>query len=212
MNAVNRPAGFWKRYVAYSIDALLLWAVLEGLARLFVPDLGMGEVAHLQTLLGNADPDAGIEQQAAVLTQAVGLLTRLTLWLTLAWALVGGAYFIGFESSGWQATPGKRLVGIKVTDADGARIGGARAAARFLAAGLSWAVLNLGQAMAAIPPEHRALHDLIAGTRVVDADPARTDMPWWGWLVVAASVLAFVTLIVTTVFATWQAVAAIGQV
>ncbi|MBS0194094.1 MAG: RDD family protein [Proteobacteria bacterium] len=209
---MNRPAGFWKRYVAYGIDALLLWVALELLARLFFPGMGMGDIAHLQTLLGSADPNAGIEQQAAVLTQALGLLTRWTLWLTLAWVLVGGAYFIAFESSAWQATPGKRLVGIKVTDADGARISRARAAARFLAAGLSWAVLNLGQAMAALPPEHRALHDLIAGTRVVDADPARPDMPWWGWLFVAASALAFVGLIVMTMLATWQAVAAAGQV
>jgi uncharacterized RDD family membrane protein YckC len=44
----------------------------------------------------------------------------------------------------------------------------ARAAARFFAGSLSWLSLNLGHAMALFRRDGRALHDLIAGTAVID--------------------------------------------
>ena len=40
-------------------------------------------------------------------------------------------YFACFESSSWQATPGKRLLGLRVADLTGARIGFGRATGRF---------------------------------------------------------------------------------
>ena len=64
--------------------------------------------------------------------------------LSLA-ALVG--YFLYctlLESSAWQATVGKRALGLKVTSARGERIGFARAAVRFAAKLLSVLTLCLG--------------------------------------------------------------------
>ena len=192
--ATFSPAGFWKRYVAYFIDVLLVWLVLELLARLFFPDLGSGQLDQLRAQLATVQDQSAVspdlpstyQSQMNMAMQALGQLFRLSLYSSLAYVAIGGAYFALCESSRWQATLGKRLVGIKVTDAGGGRIDFGRALARFFAAGLSWMTLNIGHAMAAFGTERRALHDYVAGTRVENADPANPRMPVWGWWIVGA--------------------------
>jgi uncharacterized RDD family membrane protein YckC len=66
-------------------------------------------------------------------------------------------------------TLGKMLVGVRVIGASGGPIGYPRALARYLAWLLSALPLLLGFVLAAARPDRRALHDLIAGTRVVRA-------------------------------------------
>jgi uncharacterized RDD family membrane protein YckC len=78
-------------------------------------------------------------------------------------------YKIVTESSGWQATLGKRWVGIKVTSLQGERIGIGRATARFFAQILSGITLNVGYLMAGFTPRRQGLHDYIAGTLVTNA-------------------------------------------
>jgi uncharacterized RDD family membrane protein YckC len=51
--------------------------------------------------------------------------------------MVGWVYFAAFESSGFQATLGKKAMGLKVTDLGGARISFGRATVRYLGKYLS---------------------------------------------------------------------------
>lgn len=81
-------------------------------------------------------------------------------------ALVGGLYFSLAEASPYQGTLGKWLVGIRVEDEEGDRLGIMQSAARFLAGALSWLTLNIGHMMAHWRKDGRALHDLVAKTRV----------------------------------------------
>jgi uncharacterized RDD family membrane protein YckC len=195
----SSPAGFWKRYVAYFIDFLLVNLVLELLGIVFFHGsdaLGMGQ---LRSVMARLQGPEGLQNPTAALMQAGALLGRATVLLTFVYAAVGGAYFVLCESSPWQATLGKRLIGIKVTTLDGSRINAARAVGRFLAAALSWLTMNIGHALAAWTPERRALHDMIAGTRVENADPSRPKMPVWGWLIVAANGILFVLAVVAGV-------------
>lgn len=76
-------------------------------------------------------------------------------------------YFILFTASPLQATPGKRLLWIKVTDVSGRRIGLGRAAVRFAVSVASVGLAGLGLIVAAWTPGRQALHDLAARTRVV---------------------------------------------
>ena len=184
------PAGFWKRYVAYFIDLVLLYLLVELLSLLVFLALGGNELQNLLSLLWRlADPQQLGADPLPALAELGQVLLRTSLVSGSAYLLLGGAYFIYYESSPRQATIGKRLIGIRVTDAHGARLTPARAAARFCAAGLSWITLNLGHALAAWTPSRRALHDLIAGTQVVNADPTQPQMPLWGWAVVASHAL-----------------------
>ena len=86
-----------------------------------------------------------------------------------------GSYFfycVLLESSPWQATVGKRALGLKVTNRRGVRIGFVRAVVRFVAKLLSVATLLLGYLLVVVTKRRQALHDLIAGTLVArDAAP-----------------------------------------
>lgn len=200
---MGAPAGFWRRYAAYSLDALavaglslpLAWAPLRGLGAALERGL-WGVQLRLWTLVDQDPPLPGEEWTYAqrwatdpALREAVlGLVHAVllqTLWLALAVATVGAGYFIATEASAWQASPGKRALGLRVVRADGGRAGPGRIALRFFAGIPSWLVLHLGHALAALPPARRALHDRLAGTAVVLAPGAPATMPAWarGWLV-----------------------------
>jgi uncharacterized RDD family membrane protein YckC len=188
--AIGSPAGFWKRYLAYSIDVVLVSIALEVLTQPFLSGVDAGDAADLQAAMASLQAHEPMSpEQANQLTHMIALLWKLAVLSSLAYVAIAGAYFALCECSKWQATLGKRLVGIKVVAVDGSRIGPGRAFARFFAAALSWMTLNLGHAMAAIAPEHRALHDYLAGTRVENADPANPGMPAWGWIVIGLQAL-----------------------
>lgn len=76
-------------------------------------------------------------------------------------------YYAGFESSKYQGTFGKRIVGIRVADAAGARISFGKATVRHFTRLLSWATVGIGFIMITFGKRKRALHDVIAGTVVV---------------------------------------------
>ena len=50
-------------------------------------------------------------------------------------ACIAAIYFIGFEASRWQATPGKRLLGLRVETVEGARLSVGRALLRLARVG-----------------------------------------------------------------------------
>lgn len=79
--------------------------------------------------------------------------------------LVGAAYKNIFVSQGGQ-TPGKMAAGIKVVTVSGDPVSVGRALGRALAEYLSAVTLGLGYLLAAFS-DKRALHDYVAGTRVV---------------------------------------------
>jgi uncharacterized RDD family membrane protein YckC len=89
-------------------------------------------------------------------------------YYTLAVLVVWG-YFAAMEASAWQATLGKRAVGVRVATLDGQRIGFGRATARLLAKLLSLALLGFGFVLAGVDARKQALHDKVAGTLVVRA-------------------------------------------
>lgn len=82
-------------------------------------------------------------------------------------ALIGLAYYAGMESSSRQATIGKSLLGLTVTDVDGNRISFLRAVVRYFAKILSAAILLIGFIMVAFTARKQGLHDLIASTLVL---------------------------------------------
>jgi uncharacterized RDD family membrane protein YckC len=116
-----------------------------------------------------------------------GTQGRFTLWLL-------GAYFLYcalLESSAWQATVGKRAMGIKVTNGRGERIGFARAAMRFVAKLLSVLTLFVGYLLIVLTRRRQALHDLLAGTLVAHDGVRRRP----AWLVATVSAAASVPLL-----------------
>ena len=201
------PAGFWHRYLAWSVDwlilsPLLLLLVLPAFSQaLSAGSQWLGGVQDwlLDRMLRGQDTGSPVELMRALMADpaqhqaATEQVARFTAALTKALALTSlfaGAYFIGFEASAWQATPGKHWLRLQVQDGQGQAPGLARSALRFFAGILSWITLNLGHAMVAFRQDGRALHDLVAGTRVAALAP----MPTWARGLLWAQVLALVAL------------------
>jgi len=203
------PAGFWRRYAAYSLDALailalalpLAWPWLRAAGQAWEQGMGVLQM-RLWELLDEAfgsGIDPGTQLLAwsndpvlrAGLLDLAGILAGALL-AVLAWVLVVAAlWFVASEASPWQASPGKRALGLKVTTLAGERPGLARVIGRFLAGIPSWLLLNLGHAIAGWRKDKRALHDLLAGTRVVLAEGAPARMPRWARYWLAAQAVVF---------------------
>jgi uncharacterized RDD family membrane protein YckC len=203
----RRVAGVWRRYAAWSLDfacvmALALplaWARMREAARalhasfvslsdLLAQRLGdaLGAMPDPATLAARLLADPAVHAAAAAMQSA---LVSLLLIPLAAYALLALAWHAGFQATRWQASPGQRALGLWVARADGPRAGWPRLAARQCAAALSWLSLNLGHALALLPP-HRALHDVLSGTSVFDASGTRGLPPWArGWIALQALAL-----------------------
>jgi uncharacterized RDD family membrane protein YckC len=96
----------------------------------------------------------------------IAFLVQLVVPL-LAGILVWWVYFCAFETSRWHATPGKRVLGLHVTDINGVHLHFGRASLRFLCKILSAAPLFTGFLLAAFTRDKQTLHDLLAGTLVL---------------------------------------------
>jgi uncharacterized RDD family membrane protein YckC len=137
-------AGFWRRFWAALLDALIL--SLIGIV-----------VAHI----------FGVHSlKFSVFTQPIGRVgdvgrTRLVGIIT------GWLYFALLESSPARATIGKMLLRISVTRVDGGRASFLRSTVRYFAKYLSALILFIGFLMAAVTRRKQALHDMIAGCVVV---------------------------------------------
>lgn len=145
--------GFWIRVGAYLIDTVLLMMV-------FVPLIFIFGTSTVETTSTGFSSSA--QSDSPVLNLILGLL--------------GAAYFVGLESSAMQATPGKRAMGLVVTDADGRRISVLRALGRYFAKILSSMIFFIGFIMVAFTDRKQGLHDLICTTFVVHGRPGETGV------------------------------------
>lgn len=150
--ADTAPAGFWIRLGAYILDWVILQAMLTLLTLPWAEPLGkLQEAARTELQAPSPDYD---------------LLARfflISLAISLPLALAYNTFFLGRRG----ATPGKQLLGLRVVREDGTKLGYGQAAARYLAELVTLLTFGAGYVMIAFHPEKRALHDLIAGTRVL---------------------------------------------
>jgi len=84
--------------------------------------------------------------------------------------VISWAYFAIMESSSWQATVGKRIMGIQVADLNGNRISMGKATIRLAVKAFLSGWFLIGYIMALFTQRKQALHDLIAGTLVLTKD------------------------------------------
>jgi uncharacterized RDD family membrane protein YckC len=144
-------AGFWLRFVAYLIDAVVICIVAWPIYLVVGSALGlsMGRIAQ--------NPDAMVvgSLMGGLLLFEGGVL--LGVWL----------YYAILESSAWQGTVGKKVLGLRVTDLNGNRVSFGRATGRFFGKIVSNFTFGIGYIMAGFTAKKQALHDMIAGCLVV---------------------------------------------
>jgi len=186
-------AGFWRRTAAFFIDATIIVIAYYALLIGGMLVIGMGRLGAFENME----------------TMGGGAIGGFLAVIYLAYPLVSGIYYVGMESSGTQATLGKMAVGIKVTDAGGRRLGKGQALGRWVSHLLCYLTLYIGYIMAGFTQRKRGLHDMVAGTLVVDRwaythDPGRQQK---GLGTVAIIVLVLGALLVAAYVALMAAIA-----
>lgn len=142
----HEAAGFWIRTCAVAVDALVL-----------------GFLTLVELLVVGGAWELGLlPMTSKELGEGLSLFLVVMFWVFPAWP-----YYAILESSKMQATVGKRLFGLQVTDLEGERIGLVRASVRHWAKVVSHAVLFMGWIMAAFTDRKQGLHDILAGTLVL---------------------------------------------
>jgi len=135
-----RYGGFWRRFVA---------KVIDGIAQ-------QGVMLPLQFGLAAA-PTPGMSPFEVLATTGI----------TVPVGIVLGVAYSSFFLGRFGATPGKMALGLKVVTPSGGPVSYALGAGRYFAELLSAFTCSIGYVMAAFDEERRALHDRVAGTRVV---------------------------------------------
>ena len=133
--------GFWVRFVAIIIDAIVLFFVQSLFSFVFT-----GQLMSFYSEDGD--------------NSAYWTSNLLSIFVSVG-------YYAGFESSAKQATIGKMCFDLKVVDTSGNRISFLRGVGRYFSKILSTITLMIGYIMAAFDSRKQALHDKLASTMVV---------------------------------------------
>ena len=137
-------AGFWIRFGAKIIDAIILTV--------------LGFVVSIPGYFITGAPQSGGQISMGFIA-GNGLIALISVAVQIAYPV----YLLGKYS----ATLGKMACGLKVVRSDGDKISYARAFGRYFAEILSSIILGIGYIIAAFDEEKRALHDRICDTRVI---------------------------------------------
>jgi uncharacterized RDD family membrane protein YckC len=146
--------GFWMRFLAVIIDAIII-GVVSAMIRIPLGLVGLGVGLNLGR---NPDPNQVLAAMPALMS-----LIGLSFLIQFALSLTYEVYFLTTKG----ATPGKMALGLKLIRADGGPISAGLAVGRYFAKILSVLTLWIGFIIAGFDREKRALHDHICGTRVV---------------------------------------------
>ena len=148
--------GFWLRFLAFLIDSVVMSIGV------FVVVIPLIFLTGLGTLLSQIHPEEGFNDAGFWLIMGVIFLFA-TVSLAVTWL-----YHAWMESSEWQATVGKKALGLIVTDIAGRRVSFGRATGRHFGKIVTNMVpAFIGYIMAGFTERKQALHDMIAGCLIL---------------------------------------------
>jgi len=149
-------AGFWLRFLALLIDNVVMGIafILILIPLIFLTGLG--------SFLGGFHPDEDMNDAGVMMIIGFVFLIA-TCSLVLTWL-----YHAFMESSEWQATLGKKALGLVVTDMTGQRVSFGRSTGRHFGKIVTNLIPALiGYIMAGFTEKKQALHDILAGCLVL---------------------------------------------
>jgi uncharacterized RDD family membrane protein YckC len=152
-------AGFWLRFVAALIDGIVIGIPLTPIFLILI----------LPAFRSMQNP--AVMQNPGALMQIMGPSIGLILLVSM---IASWLYWGLCESSSWQATLGKKALGLYVTDADGNRATFGRTSGRYFAGRFIWSIPYVGgmymlvdAICAGVTQKKQAIHDMIAGCLVL---------------------------------------------
>ena len=147
----RNEAGFASRAVAIGIDAVIVAASVS------LSAFALSSISSLIHLSLEPRRDTW-----AAIVVSVGGVVFVILYNMVGWSLVG-------------RTPGKAIMGLRVESSTGGRVTPLKAIFRMAGYLLSTVALGAGFLWVLFDKERRALHDHVAGTRVVYAHEVRNS-------------------------------------
>jgi uncharacterized RDD family membrane protein YckC len=149
-----KPCGFWARLGAYVIDTVILGAIFQ-LLWTHLPQSWQWPLPMLPKDM----TDAAIQQ----------FLQNCQGWANHVMPIYYPLYFFYdvLLNGRFGATIGKMAIGARIVLWNGSPIGYTRAALRWMAARVSDLFCFAGYLIMVLRADKRALHDLLAGTRVI---------------------------------------------
>lgn len=157
-------AGFWQRFGAWVIDLVVLFVPMMVV---FYATGGLDAYRHLLEQMSSG---------AANMESALLEYSKATQPAMIGTTLMGYLYYVFFEASKWQATPGKIALRLHVTDIHGQRLTLGRSAARNAVRILNavnglWVVTVASYVTVAFTQRKQGIHDLLASTLVLNGRP-----------------------------------------
>jgi uncharacterized RDD family membrane protein YckC len=145
-------AGFWIRLVSHFFDGILL-----GIPMIIIQSI------ILMSVTGTFSLEVWLMEDELTIVQTVTYLS-FTFFSHIVLSII---YYAVMESSKYQGTLGKLMLGLKVTDEEGNRIGFWTAFGRLLSKTFLSGILFIGYIMVAFTKKKQGLHDLIVSTVVI---------------------------------------------
>lgn len=156
-------AGFWKRAIALIIDGffmmggVFLFALPQLISQILINSQMKGESVWL-----SVDPAF---EQVGYLMNSVWMDEQFNpemFTFGMIWSVLFTVFFSLLESSKWQATPGKKVMGLYVCDMKGERLDFAQSFLRNFNKIFSMLTLNIGFILAGLTRKRQALHDMMS--------------------------------------------------
>ena len=160
-------ANFWARFAAVLLDVIILYIPTSIVSAIIFSSFGGYAAIAKLTAIGSATNEA---ETAEAMSQFVADIMPAYLISLAITVLAMWLYNALMESSSKQATLGKMALGMVVVNPKGKRLSFARATGRFFSKFLISSILTIGfgYILAAFTEKKQALHDMIAGTLVVN--------------------------------------------
>jgi uncharacterized RDD family membrane protein YckC len=167
--SLHAYAGFWLRFVAYIVDYIII-QVAQSI--IIFPVLGMFGITFFSF---NEDFDWEYMSEGEIIALIAAGIGAAGAAITIA-LVIQVLYYSLMEASKYQATVGKLVLGLKVTDMNGDALDFPKAFIRNLAKILSGMILMIGYIIAGFTDKKQALHDIIAGALVIRNDEAVAEV------------------------------------
>lgn len=161
-------ATFPRRFVAYLIDISIITLLSNLLTSFIIAPIISPWITKISNTVvgsGSAITSSGATSIFSNMFKIWGAIMGVGLIVLL---IIYFIYYVFFNSSKIQATPGKMILGLCVTDINGARISFLRSLGRAAASIISFAILYIGYLFPLFTEKKQTLHDIIASTVVVD--------------------------------------------
>ncbi|RYZ75998.1 MAG: hypothetical protein EOP06_31740 [Proteobacteria bacterium] len=111
-----------------------------------------------------------------IISWLIGIVFSVVFRTPFAPALVFAIFYEPFfVCSALQATPGKAMMGLRVVGMNGERISFKVSVGRYLMKIVSSIILCIGYLIQPFTEKRQALHDIVAGTLVIDALPPKMN-------------------------------------